>query len=99
MNQSIVDHYRVLEQKLSDRFPEVRKEAEVLAAGITDRRTATADVIWEHAWKQAALRQYQGGDRQELGGKTETTHARGLVPLGWRGRFVLHHQGGKGDQD
>jgi hypothetical protein len=86
MNQSIVDRYRVLEQKLSDRFPEVRKEAEVLAAGITDPRTATADVIWELTWNKPLY----ANTKVEIG----KSWVEKLKP---HMRGAWHHWGGEGD--
>jgi hypothetical protein len=50
MDQSVVERFRVLEQKLAKQYPQAVKEAEALGAGITDPRTANADVIWEHTW-------------------------------------------------
>lgn len=52
MDQSVVDRFRELENRLAERFPEARKEAEALALGIANPRTVNADAIWSHAWNK-----------------------------------------------
>jgi hypothetical protein len=52
MNQSIVDRFLELEQKLISDFPAVKRDAEILAEKIIDIRTANADVIWACAWNK-----------------------------------------------
>jgi hypothetical protein len=50
LDSAVITRFRALEQILSERFPEARKEAEVLANGIADPRTADADAVWAKIW-------------------------------------------------
>ncbi|MGB7136352.1 MAG: hypothetical protein WBD46_13750 [Acidobacteriaceae bacterium] len=52
MVQGTVDRYKELERQLYEQFPQARKDAEALAAGIANPDTADADAIWEHTWNK-----------------------------------------------
>lgn len=52
MDQIAVRRYKELEQQLSQQFPEARKDAEALAARVTNPQVADADAIWERAWNK-----------------------------------------------
>src|SRR4051794_19167920 len=50
LESNVVDRFRALEQVLSDRFPEARREAEALGKGIANPSTADAHAVWEKIW-------------------------------------------------
>lgn len=82
MEATVVQHFRVLEQELSKRFPLAIDGAKALAASIADPETASADDIWTRAWDKplyantrvatghrwiAALKPYADGAWQNWG--------------------------------
>lgn len=52
IDHTAIDRFRGLERELTNSFPEARKEAEMLAAKVTDPQTANADAIWSCVWNK-----------------------------------------------
>jgi hypothetical protein len=52
LDPTVINRFQELERMLFERFPEAREEAETLAQGIADPRTADADAVWDKIWNK-----------------------------------------------